>query len=131
VVETYTYDVTTTTGKVRLLCQDFDMDNAIFDDDEIQAFLDLNGAIVRYAAAQALLVIAASQAYILKRTKTLALEQDGPAVAKALQELAKELTRQEDEGVGTDEASFDWAESAYDAFSEREILRNAALRGQI
>jgi hypothetical protein len=125
----YTYDVTTDLGKVRLLCQDFDMTNPIFTDAEIQAFMDLNDDTVRYAAAQALFVIGASEAYIMKRITTLSLSTDGPAVAKELRELAKEYIRQEDEPAGAD--GWDYAEQVYDTFSAREVLRNAALRGEI
>ncbi len=48
----------------------------------------------RYAAAQALDMIASSQALVLKKMKTLDLDTDGPALAKSLREHAKSLRDQ-------------------------------------
>jgi len=123
-VDTYTYDVTQDAGKVRLLAQDFDMTNPIFTDDEIQAFLNIHDGVVRYAAANALQVIAASEAYTSKMIKSLSLEQNGPAVAKALMETAAAYIERENA------APADWAELVYDDFSEREAILNAMLRRQ-
>ena len=45
----FTYEVTTDVGKVRLLLNDVDRDTAVFNDLEIQAFLDLEGGSVKRA----------------------------------------------------------------------------------
>jgi hypothetical protein len=131
------YDVTTDAGKVRLLCQDTDPTNAYFSDREIDAFLSLEAGNVRLAAADALDAIASSETLILKKISQLSgsLVTDGPAVAKALREHAKALREQVAAGVAEEAAIsidglFDWAEMGVDAFSRREILRNAYLREQ-
>ena len=63
---TFTYDLTTDRGKVRLYAQDTVSANAIFPDDEIDAFLLANSNDVYASAADALEIIAANQAYVLK-----------------------------------------------------------------
>lgn len=60
-------DLTTDVGKVRLLIPD--LDEELFTDDEIQAFLDLEGSEVRMAAAQAIETIASSKGFLAKRKK--------------------------------------------------------------
>lgn len=126
----FTYDPTTDFGKVRLLCQDFDTNNQIFLDTEIQAFLDLTGGVIRYAAAQALEVIAASEVYTQKRIRALDLWTDGPAEATELRNIAKQLRDEEDQGYGGWVGLFDWAELVYNEFTQRERLINQALRGE-
>jgi hypothetical protein len=125
----FTYDVTQPSGKVRLLCTDIDTANAIFQDAEIQAFMDLNSQDVRLAAAQALDVIAASDVYIEKKLLLPDLIQtDGPAVAEALHAQAKELRRQVMEGDADGLGLFDIAEEVVDPFSLRARLLNELLR---
>ena len=126
--DTFTYDVTTTAGKVRLLCQDFDPAEMIFMDAEIQAFLDLNEGDIRWAAAQALEVIAANETYVQKRIKLLDLTTDGPLEAAQLMKIAKSLR---DQFIATDsnvDELFDYAEQVFGPFSARERLRNEILR---
>jgi hypothetical protein len=124
-----TYDVSTDEGKVRLLCQDFDMENPIFADAEISAFLALNGSNVKLAAAQALDVIAANEVYIQKRIKLLDLWTNGPSEATELRQIAKELRRQVTEGEGELVGDFfDIAEMVFDDFTAREYVENLVLR---
>lgn len=110
----FTYDVSTDRGKVRLLITDVQEANPLFQDAEIDAFLTLNTS-VRLAAAAALEVIAASEVLVLKKIVNLDLETDGPAVARELRELAKQL-RAQDANVG----AFDIAEQIHDDFTLRE-----------
>lgn len=87
--------------QVRLLIGD--TDRSIFDDDEIQAFLDLNTS-PRRAAAQALDTIAVSEVLLSKKITSQDLSTDGPAVAEALRKLAASLREQadrEDEAAAT------------------------------
>ena len=84
-----TYDITTSRGKVRLYAQDTAIATAIFADDEIDAFLAANDQNIFLAAADALEIIAANQAYVLKVISNNGLTTDGPAVAAALRETAK------------------------------------------
>jgi len=121
----FTYDVTTDRGKVRLLCTDTLESNAIFQDAEIDAFLTLNTS-VRLAAAAALEVIAANEVLVLKKIINLDLETDGPAVAKELRELAKQLRAQES-AVG----AFEIAEQIHDDFTAREYWLKQVQRDAI
>lgn len=98
-----TYDLTTDVGKVRLLISDVDMADALFDDDEIGTFLDLEAGNVRRAAATALEAIAGNETLVLKRIRTMDLDTDGPSVAEALRELADSLRDQADETAADDE----------------------------
>jgi hypothetical protein len=86
----------TDVGTVRLLNSDTSPESGgrIFDDTEIQTFLDLEGGAVKLAAAQALDAIASNEAMVSKRIKTLDLQTDGPAVAKSLREHASALREQ-------------------------------------
>lgn len=86
---TATYDVTTALGKTRLYAQDTVVANAIFTDEELGAFLTINGQNVFLAAADALDIIAANQAYVLKVISNNGLSTNGPAVAASLQATAK------------------------------------------
>lgn len=98
-------DPTTDLGQVRLLIADVDESNLLFTDAQITAFLTLNSGSVRRAAAQALDVIAGSEAMVSKKIRSQDLSTDGPAVADALRKQAAELRRQEDNGEGDPEAS--------------------------
>lgn len=118
----FTYDVSTDRGKVRLLITDVQEANPLFQDAEIDAFLTLNTS-VRLAAAAALEVIAASEVLVLKKIVNLDLETDGPAVARELRELAKQL-RAQDSSIG----AFDIAEQIHDDFTLREYWLKQAQR---
>lgn len=96
------YKIETDAGKVRLLISDVggaDGKQFIFEDNEIAAFLSMGGSI-KYAAAQALRTIAANAAQVQARIKYLELSTDGPAVAKALNELADKY---EQEAIDADD----------------------------
>lgn len=121
----FTYDPSTDPGRVRLLCGDTESDHQQFSDAEIATFLALNDDDVRYAAAQALDRMAASEAFIQKKIKLLDLTTDGPAVATALRAQAAELRRQADEAGD----AFDWAEMVTNSFTYRERLAATWLRG--
>jgi hypothetical protein len=119
--DTWTYDVTTDSGKVRLLAQDFDQEAQIFSDAEIQAFMDLNNQDVWYAAAQALEVIAANEVYVQKRIKILDLWTDGPREAERLIAIAKSY-RETSTAMAPVEEAFDWATLIYNVFDYREFV---------
>lgn len=123
----WTYDPTTDFGKVRLLCQDTDTNNQIFNDSEIQAFLDISGSSIRLAAAMALEQIAASEVFIQKRIRSLDLQTDGPSEAAELRALAQSLRDQENDGQGGGDI-LDWAEGVFNPFTYRERLIGDALR---
>lgn len=77
---------------VRLLIADLATDppDRLFTDEQIEAFLDLEGG-VKCAAAAALGAIAVSEALVSKVIRTLDLATDGAKLAAELRARAKEL----------------------------------------
>src|ERR1700682_384513 len=121
----FSYDPSSPLGKVRLLAIDTIKDYAYFQDNEIQAFLDLNAGQVQLAAATALDTEAANAALVQGRTRFAGIQLDGQVVAEALSQLAAELRRQVHEGEdGLDASPIDWAEMVVDPFSYRDRLVN-------
>ncbi|RCG31982.1 hypothetical protein DQ384_05420 [Sphaerisporangium album] len=100
-------DFETDVGAVRLLIPDVDTENMFFIDPAIEAFLRMSGGNVRLATAQALDVIASSEAMISKKLTIDGRSTDGPAVAAELRARATELRRQVDAGEGDDTIGFD------------------------
>lgn len=90
----FTYDLTTDLGKVRLLVNDVDQANAVFTDDEINAFLALESGNVKRAAAQGIDTIADNEALVLKVITDHQLSTNGAATAAALRVRAQELRDQ-------------------------------------
>lgn len=121
----FSYDPSTPVGLVRLLSGDTSSvsPGPIFQDEEITALLSLELQSVRYAAAQALEIIAASEVLIQKRIKTLDLQTDGVAESAELRELAKQLRKSEE-----DTGAFDYAEMINDPFGARERIYKQFLR---
>jgi hypothetical protein len=125
----FTYVVSTDIGKVRMLIPDRDEPNAIFQDDEIQAFLDLNDASVKRAAAEALETIASDQALTLKVISTLDLTTNGASLSSALLERAKVLRTAADLAEeGEDDVLFDYAEIPETIFQKRERVTKQGQR---
>lgn len=89
-----TVDPATDIGMIRTLATDLDEDAPLFTDEQITAFLAMEGN-VRCAAALALETTAVSEALISKKIRTLDLSTDGPAVAKELRERAATLRAQQ------------------------------------
>lgn len=93
-------DVTTPLGQVRLLIPDRggslpDGTNFfVFGDDEIAAFLSIEGGSVRLAAALAIETIASDTAMVDKVIETLDLKTDGAKVSDALLKRAALLREQ-------------------------------------
>lgn len=83
-----TYDLETDVGKVRLLISDTDTDNGVFQDDEIEVFLDLRGGSVRLAAASALRSLGGNAVFVRGKLRMLDLSTDAPAESEALAKLA-------------------------------------------
>lgn len=97
-------DYTTDRGRVRLLIADVDEANLVLADDQLDAYISLEGDDVRLAAAQALDTIASSEALVSKVIKTQDLSTDGPKTADALRKHAASLREQ---AGGEDEGFFD------------------------
>lgn len=101
------YDLTTDLGMVRLLLNDVDEDTQVFTDDEITAFLTLEGGSVKRAAAQAIDTNATNEALASKVLKTQDLSTDGAKVADAMRKHADRLRAQADrEDEESDAGSF-------------------------
>lgn len=97
-------DYTSPAGQVRLLIADTDEANLLLNDEQIAAFLRLEGGNVKLAAAQALDAIASSEALISKKITTVdGASTDGPAVAAELRQRAQALREQAAEGLGGDD----------------------------
>jgi hypothetical protein len=90
----FTYDVTTASGQVRLLLNDVDAATAVFEDAEISAFLTLEGGSVKLAAAQAIDTNATNEALASKVIKDHSLSTDGARVADAMRKHAQALRDQ-------------------------------------
>ena len=97
----FTYDVTTPRGQVRLLLSDVDAATAVFQDAEIDAFLALEGDSVKLAAAQAIDANATNEALASKVIKDHQLSTDGAKVADAMRKHAQALR---DQVAGYDDA---------------------------
>lgn len=101
------YDPGSDLGKVRLLLNDVDETSEIFTDDEIQAFLDLEGGSVKLAAAQAIDTNADNEALASKVLRTQDLTTDGAKIADALRKRAAALRAQgEKERDESDDGAF-------------------------
>jgi hypothetical protein len=126
---TYSYDLTTSIGKIRLIIPDRVEAEAMFTDEELTAMYSMEGSSVKRGAALALETIAADEALVSKAIKILDLQTNGPAVAASLLNRAKTLREQAtlddpDEIAG----SFDFAEPAYSPFGVRRVINNRRLR---
>lgn len=131
----FTKLLTTDVGKVRLLLPDRVEAEAIFQDEEIEAFLAIEGSVLKRAVALAIETIATDEALVQKVLKLDDKQTDGAKLAEALLKRAKTLRDQakqeaDDALEEADDGSghFDIAEQVVDVFSQREHLWNEALR---
>lgn len=122
----YTYDTTTSIGRARLLGSDTDTSYPVFTDEQVQAFLDMESGNVRRAAASMLEVMAANQAFIMKKIETLDLKLDGPALAAEFRALAKQYRETAETGAG---AAFAIAEMVHSPSGAQRRLWNQIRRG--
>lgn len=127
---TFTYSAATDAGKVRLLITDVDDQHPIFQDDEIEAFLELNDSNIKRAAASALDTIASKQALVLKVIRLLDLSTDGASTARALREHADRLRIEAENDDAGDGGLFDYAEMNLNAFTARERVIKQAQRDE-
>ena len=127
---TFTYDIATDVGKVRMLIPDRNGAQYMFEDAEIEAFLEMEGNVIRRATALALETMASDEAYVQKAIRLMDLSTDGPATARALLTRAALLRSQAaDEAAATSTVSeFDVAEMIVNDFNARERLMKEALR---
>lgn len=84
-------DYTSPSGQVRLLINDTQVGTPVFSNDEIDAFLALEGDSVKLAAAQALDVIADDELLTSKVIRSQDVATDGASVADSLRARARAL----------------------------------------
>ena len=125
----FTYDLSTNRGKVRLLIQDTDETYEFYSDAEIDNFLTMAGGLegdtVFNASAIALESWATSQVMILKVVKQLDVEVDGAAVSREMRMRAAALRA--DAITSSSDAGFEIAEMALGHFSWVEQVTNEAI----
>ena len=81
-------------AQVRLLINDPSGPASLFSNDEINAFLTMEGGVVKLAAAQAIDTIADNELLLLKVIKDHELSTDGAKVADSLRKRAAALREQ-------------------------------------
>lgn len=92
---TYTYNLTTAIGKVRLLAQENVESSTVFTDEELQAFLNLHNDSLYQAAAAVLYSLAANKAKLAEKAKTNdGSERDLTVVAREIRDTAARLAAQ-------------------------------------
>ena len=121
---TYSPSSSSNMNRVRLIIFDTDIhENAIFQDEEINAFLDIQGDDVLLGAAMALDTMASRESMVQKVIKLMDLSTNGPAVAADLRNHAKMLREQ------TEIGAVDVAEFVNNIFQHRERLWKQQQRG--
>lgn len=128
---TYTTDISTYIGLVRLRIFDRDVTNPVFQDEDITAVYNtLERQSIKRTSAFFLETIATQEALILKVIKNLQLSTDGAKLADSLQKQATQLRDQADieDAFADGRSVFDWAEQVFDVFSERERIVKEILR---
>jgi hypothetical protein len=98
-------DYTTDAGRVRLLIPDTVEADFLFTDEQVGAFLAMEGG-VKKAAALALETVASSEVMVSKVIKTQDLSTDGAKVSDALLKRAASLRQQADDEADLDEGAF-------------------------
>ncbi len=120
----YTYNLSTAMGQVRLLIADTDIpDGAIFSDEELTALLTMEGNVVKAGAARALEVLAANKARLAVRVQRGGVSEDLTQVAKELRATAGQL-RAEAEAESDDPAMAVFSSPSWERFS---YTKNVAL----
>ena len=103
------YDLSTDLGYVRFLISD-DPSDPIFDDTEIEGLLTRRAGHPKLVAADLLEIIARDELMLTKKIVSQDLSVDGPEVALALREIAKQLRAEDaqdsEEGSGPDSWAF-------------------------
>ena len=102
-------------------------------DATIQDFIDITNdpdADIRLIAAQALDSIAVSMALILRKAELLDLKLDGPALAKAIHDMADSL-RTQVYSTAYNDSTFDIAEQINEVFGYNEKITKDFLRDDV
>lgn len=122
------FDPTTDVGKVRLLLNDVQTNGYVFNDAEVQAFLDIEGGNVKRAAAQAIDTNADNEVLASKVITTQDVQTDGAKVAAAMHTRAESLRAQalaDEEGEGY----FEIVDTTTDRWTYDELDQVPLLNG--
>ena len=133
----YTYDLGSTTGRVRVYIDDRDMTSvslsipleqrsAIFTDEEIGIFLTDSGGDVMYASARALMTIAGNRQLLVQSRRIGKTHVDFGSARRDLMAQAKELI-----ALAVSQPVDGLAEIGYTDFAMRRIATNAYLRRNV
>lgn len=116
----WSYDPTTTIGRVRLLIADTDYEQPDFADSEITAALAMAGDSIHRAGALLLRALAANRARLAVSVRRGNVSEDLSAIARELREQADALDAMAEADIGPMEAVIT---PSYERFSaERNIL---------
>lgn len=118
---------------VRLLVSDVGGESGkdfLYTDEEIEAFLTINGGDVRRAAAEVLRAMAANEAMVQKVITFLQLKTDGRATAEALLKAAESLDARaaKAEAEGEEKPEFEIAEINAGPFASQTLRYRYATR---
>jgi len=130
----YTYDLTTDVGYVRLNIDDRDLSmvslsapleqrSAIFTDEEIGQFISASGNDKNYAVARALMAIANNRALLIQSRRIGRTEVNFGSVRTDLMKAAEAFI-----SLSNSEPADAIAEINYDDFTMRDIIVNTQLR---
>lgn len=137
---TYSYDLSTDVGKVRLNVDDRDMTrvgdevplerrSCVWSDEEVQAVLDATGGVLR-ASARLLVVLAGNKQLLVQSRRIASTTVDYGSVRSDLLRQARAFLDDADvtEPVGATTPADGVAEMVHDDFSWRQVLDNQAMR---
>ena len=131
-MSTFTYDVSTNVGKVRLNIADIDLRvitgtrpdwTVLFTDEEIQVFLDRAENNINLASAYALYAIASSRVLLAKKKQLGDFMEDLTALGKEVRAQAQAFV-----DISEDAPSGAFAEQSVTDFAARDIVYNYNLR---
>lgn len=105
---TFSYNLATDTGKIRMLCRDTVAAKALLTDEEIAAYLEMEAGVVNLAAAQALEDKATQLTLTYKEETEGDHSISGPRMAADLRTRAAELRRQIEQDGSFDVTETDW-----------------------
>lgn len=124
----YSYDLTAPVGVMRAIIPDNDTATHVFDDEELDVFLAIEGGSIKRGAALALETIASNEALVLKVVRLLDIQTDGAKVADALLKRAALLRKQAEDDEAAQDGAFDIAEMVITDFQAREHAWNQIQR---
>jgi hypothetical protein len=127
---TWSYDVTTQNGLMRLMIPDRDVATPIFTDEELAAFLVAELQVTKRATALALETIASDRAMVLQVITTNGLSTNGATLSTAICARAKALREQADMDDARAGGLFDYAEEVTGNFGFRERMWSEIMRDQ-